>query len=105
MKGWESIYKAYPMDQFGGYGAAQMLPILAWHLGTDFDWVVSILDDDPGKHEMRYANLPVGIEYPESEDIWRDASIVVTAVDHATTLIRRMSTSQPKQIVVPLMAI
>ncbi|MDA0239859.1 MAG: class I SAM-dependent methyltransferase [Proteobacteria bacterium] len=88
-----------------GYGAAQMLPILAWHLGTDFEWMVSVLDDDQGKHGMRYANLPVGIECPESEDIWRDASIIVTAVDHATTLIRRLSTSRPKQIVVPLMAI
>jgi len=88
-----------------GYGAAQMLPILAWHLGTDFEWLVWVLDDDKGKHGMRYANLPIAVECPENDEIWRDASVVITAVDHAAALINRLSEAQPKQIVVPLMAI
>ena len=88
-----------------GYGAAQMLPVLAWHLGTDFEWMASVLDDDKGKHGMRYANLPISVECPENDEIWRDASILITAVDHATALIKRLSEARPKQIVVPLMAI
>jgi hypothetical protein len=88
-----------------GFGAAQMLPVLAWHLGTNFEWLIAVLDDDRNKHGLNYANLPVSVAYPESDDIWQDATVVVTAVDHASALVGRLRNSRPKQIVLPLMTI
>jgi len=88
-----------------GFGAAQMLPVLAWHLGTNFEWLIAVLDDDRNKHGLTYANLPVSVAYPESDHIWQDATVVVTAVDHAPALVGRLRNSRPKQIVLPLMTI
>jgi SAM-dependent methyltransferase len=88
-----------------GFGAAQMLPVLAWHLGTNFEWLISVLDDDRNKDGLKYANLPVSVAYPANDEIWRDATVVVTAVDHAPALLGRLRNSRPKQIVLPLMTI
>ena len=58
-----------------GYGAALMLPILAYHLDTDFAMLRAILDDDPNKAGLGYVNLPVRIVTPSGVDL-SDATIV-----------------------------
>jgi len=44
-----------------GYGAALMLPILAYHLKMDLSILTSILDDDESKDGWFYENLPLKI--------------------------------------------
>lgn len=88
-----------------GYGAAQMLPVLAWHLGSDFGCLEAVLDDDPGKDGLRYANLPVGIRTPLGPEVWRDATILVTAMDHAAPILHRILADRPRQIILPLAVI
>src|ERR1700760_3462457 len=44
-----------------GYGAAQMLPVLGYHMGIDFSELEAVVDDDPSKHGIGYWNLPVKV--------------------------------------------
>lgn len=73
-----------------GYGATQMLPVLSWHLGTDLSEFTAILDDDPSKEGMRYWNLPVPISTHISPGELQSASVLITAIDHASALFRRI---------------
>jgi len=83
-----------------GYGAAQMLPVLAYHLGTDLRMLEAVLDDDPARDGWRYANLPLTIRHGPLPD---DAVVVITAVDNAAPILGRLLTEgRPRRIVYPL---
>lgn len=82
-----------------GYGAAQMLPVLAYHLGTDLRGLDGVLDDDPAKDGWRYANLPLTIRRGAVPD---DAVVVITAVDTAAPILARLLATRPRRIVYPL---
>jgi SAM-dependent methyltransferase len=84
-----------------GYGAAQMLPVLAYHIGNNLDCLTAVLDDDPDKDGLGYWNLPVKI-MPSSraEDI-SEASVLITAVDNAQPILKKLLTNRPKHIIYP----
>lgn len=84
-----------------GYGAAQMLPVIAWHLGTDLSCLTAVLDDDPAKDGWWYANLPLQIRRPPVDD-WSAASVLVTAVDNAAPILTRLMAERPRHVLFPL---
>jgi hypothetical protein len=85
-----------------GYGAANMLPVIAYHLGTDLSFFDSILDDDPAKDEMHYWNLPLQIHLSSYATDLAEASVVVAAVDNVQPIMRRLLEVRPRHIVYPL---
>jgi hypothetical protein len=84
-----------------GYGAAQMLPVIGYHMGTDFSFLDGILDDDPGKDGWGYWNLPVKIQARPKELDLTHATVLITAVDNAAPITRRLLEQRPRHIVNP----
>ncbi len=84
-----------------GYGAAQMLPILAYHMGTDFSNLIAVLDDDSSKSGFYYQNLPLAIQAINVVEKWEEASIFITAVDNGSKILPKLLTLRPKKIVMP----
>ena len=82
-----------------GYGAGQMLPVLAYHLGSDLRQLQAVIDDDPAKDGWRYANLPLTIRRGPVPD---GAAVVITAVDNAAPILARLLAERPGRIVYPL---
>jgi SAM-dependent methyltransferase len=87
-----------------GYGAAQMLPVLSYHLQNDLSQLVAVLDDDPGKDGIGYWNLPVKV-IPSSRvpDLSR-AAVLITAIDNVQPIMTRLMTNpqRPRHIIYPL---
>jgi len=69
-----------------GYGAAQMLPILGYHI-EGFDKVNLVVDDDASKDGVYYYNMPVRVtkEFPG-----REATYVVTGLDSSRVINKRL---------------
>lgn len=84
-----------------GYGAALMLPILGYHLGTDFSDFEAILDDDPDKDGLGYANLPVRIRVPRDID-YGASTICLTALDNRRAILKNLVEKRPRRIINPL---
>ncbi|MEI7695718.1 MAG: methyltransferase domain-containing protein [Chlorobium sp.] len=84
-----------------GYGAALMLPVLAYHMKTDLNWLDCIIDDDPAKNNMGYVNLPVRIQNPNGI-VFEDTAFLLTAIDNRRPIMRRLIGLNPKMIVNPL---
>lgn len=85
-----------------GYGAALMLPILGYHLDTDFSDFQCILDDDPDKDGLGYVNLPIKIQNPTEDVDISQFSICLTAMDNRRPILRNLVAKRPKHIINPL---
>lgn len=88
--------------QIVGYGAAQMLPVLAWHLRTDLSYLHHVVDDDPTKDGLRYSNLPVEIQSVAADQDLTESAVLITAPDHAGAIIAKLQAAPPRHIVHPL---
>ncbi|MBL4747386.1 MAG: methyltransferase domain-containing protein [Magnetovibrio sp.] len=85
-----------------GYGAAQMLPVLAYHLKSDLSFLKGILDDDPEKDGVLYGNLPVQVRPSASIKDLSEISVLITAVDNSQPILRTLlSKTRPRHIVCP----
>jgi len=85
-----------------GYGAAQMLPVLAYHLQSDLACLEAVLDDDPEKDGVLYANLPLHVRPSGFVGDLSQTSILITAVDSAQPILRHLlSGPRPRHIVYP----
>lgn len=82
-----------------GYGAAQMLPVVAYHLGNDLAQLVAVIDDDPAKNGFRYRNLPVSVALPESVDDWSKTTVLITAPDNIQPIMTRCLTLRPRHLI------
>ncbi len=98
----ESLLILSETNSVVGYGAGQMLPVLSWHLGTDLGFLEGVLDDDRSKDGMRYANLPLTICHPRGAIDWQNRTVMITAVDHAPSIIRKLCPEPPRHVVHPL---
>jgi Methyltransferase domain/Putative zinc binding domain/C-methyltransferase C-terminal domain len=85
-----------------GYGAAQMLPTLAYHMKTDFGYLDAVLDDNPARQGLCYPNLAPVIRAPDSVTDFEDATVVLTALDSARPILQRLFALGAKDIVLPL---
>lgn len=85
-----------------GYGAAQMVPTLAYHLKSDLDFLECIWDDNPDKNGLYYPHLAPPIRLKTDKNHWADVSIVLTALDSARPLLSRLMSQPVKHIINPL---
>lgn len=85
-----------------GYGAAQMLPTLAYHLESDLSMLACVLDDDPAKDGRSYANLPLTIRLPQKIKDLEEASVFITAVDSVKPILNKLLERRPRHIIYPL---
>lgn len=91
-------------DPVYGFGGAQMLPVLAYHMQTDLSRLQAILDDDPAKAGLWYWNLPVKIISSGPVDL-KDVSILLTALDNAEPILKRLLADRPRNVIVPMAVI
>ncbi|MEQ8507672.1 MAG: methyltransferase domain-containing protein [Rhodospirillaceae bacterium] len=84
-----------------GFGAAQMLPILAYHMETDLSFMDAILDDNPERANTRLPNVAPTIRQPMEED-FADAAVMITALDSTRAIMKRLLELKPRRIVSPL---
>lgn len=88
-----------------GYGAALMLPVLAYHLGSDLSYLKCVLDDDIKKAGLYYINLPVTIRRREEVTDIDESVILITAIasmNNVRRILARLFDLNPKQIILPL---
>ncbi len=85
-----------------GFGAAQMLPTLAYHMGTDLSFLDSILDDDPRRDGLVYPDLAPRIERPGEDFTLEGKNVLLTALDSARPILRRLIALRPKRLLLPL---
>jgi hypothetical protein len=83
------------------YGAAQMLPTLAYHLETDFSFLTGIMDDCPLRNGKTYPTIPVQIHKPDEKTSLKDQTVIITALDAIRPITNRLIDFDPKFIVNP----
>lgn len=84
-----------------GYGAAQMLPVLAYHLGNDLSMLTAVVDDDPARDGWHYWNLPLAILHTAKVRDMEDASVFITAVDNVKPILSKLLERCPRHIIYP----
>lgn len=86
-----------------GYGAAQMVPVLAYHLDSDLSELCAVLDDDPARQGRGWPGLKARIVKPQARRLrLKEATVLVTAPDSARPIVRRLSAWGARRIIVPL---
>lgn len=95
------VLKSLEGTKVYGYGAAQMLPVLAYHLNNDLAMLTAVLDDDPAKDGLHYWNLPLEIRYAGSVTGLEDATIFITAVDNVKPILSKLLVHRPRHIIYP----
>jgi SAM-dependent methyltransferase len=96
------LLNSYAPSPLYGYGAAQMLPVLGYHLKTDFSNLIAILDDDESKDGIGYWNLPVKVLSSRKVENLRDSTVLITSIDNASPIMQRLLTVRPRSIILPL---
>jgi ribosomal protein L32 len=84
-----------------GYGAAQMVPTLAYHLDSDLSFLEGILDDNTAKNGLTYPNLKVMIKSADTYPSYEEFGLVVTAPDSARAIIQRLTARRARYILYP----
>lgn len=84
-----------------GFGAAQMLPSLMYHIPNELSNLLSILDDNPERQGKKFPGAKHFIESPSSVDL-TNSSVVVTALDSARPIVAKLATARVKKIILPL---
>jgi hypothetical protein len=87
-----------------GYGAAQMLPVIGYHMHTDFSELVAVIDDDESKDGIGYWNLPVKIISGKKVSDLDNSTVLITAIDNVKPIMTKLLVNRPRQIIVPLSA-
>lgn len=88
-------------EEVYGFGAAQMFPILAYHLGSDLDFIKCIYDDNQERINHYYPYLNIEIKKPDLDKL-KDQNILITALDSIRPIVRRLDPFAPKKIYIPL---
>ena len=88
-----------------GYGGAQMLPTLAYHMDSDLSYLESVLDDNSDRANLTWPDLGVGISVPEEGRDYSDSSVVITALDSTRPILRRCAELKFRQVLVPLQSV
>ena len=90
------------INKIYGYGGAQMLPTIAYHLKSDLSWCESILDDDPSRNNKMYPHMPVRIVKPDENFSLENSSVFIGALDSSRPILNRLISLNPKRIMHPL---
>ena len=84
-----------------GYGAALLLPVLAYHLKTDFSFLKAVIDDAKEKDGLFYANLPLEIQHSSKITKFNELTIFITAIDNVKPIMTKLFSYRPKHIIYP----
>jgi len=84
-----------------GYGAAQMAPILAYHMESDWRFLKCILDDNPDKRGLTYPGLQVCIESPQVDPSFVDGAVMITAADSSRSILPKLTALGVRYILQP----
>lgn len=85
-----------------GYGAAQMVPILAYHLKSDLGFLQGIFDDNPGRHGKNFPHLAPVIRMPRPETTLVDSAVVILALDSIRPILKRVHALNARRVLLPL---
>jgi len=89
-----------PGDKWA-FGAAQMLPSLAYHLQSDLSFLKGILDDCPKRTGATYPTIPLRIFRPDTVPDLADATVIITALDAVRPIANRLRDFNPRYILTP----
>ena len=78
-----------------------MLPVLAYHIGNDLGCLTAVLDDDLDKDALSYWNLPVKIMLSSRAQDISEASVLITAIDNAQPILKKLLVNRPRHIIYP----
>lgn len=81
-----------------GYGAAQMVPALAYHFAGHLEFLDCIFDDNSAKNGLRYPSLSVPICAPPDVDKIREGAVFVTAMDSRREILPALIKMKARQI-------
>jgi len=87
--------------KFAGFGAAQLLPNLAYHMKTDFAEFEAIFDDDSSKVGLTFPSIQCCIQSSKTKSNLQEYGILVTAVDSSRSIIARISELGARFILTP----
>lgn len=84
------------------YGAAQMLPVLAYHLGDSFNCLSGIVDDNISRCGKYFPEIDYKIQVLESITNLKNSSILLTALDSARPILKKLLQLETRSIILPL---
>lgn len=84
-----------------GFGAAQMVPTLAYHMQSDLGFLTSILDDNPGKTGLSYPSIATTIQPAANYSDLRGHAVFLTACDSARVILPRLVSLRARYIINP----
>lgn len=86
-----------------GYGAGQQLPVLAYHLQTNFEFLEGLLDDDPSRTGLGYRTIDLQIAKPRDlpPGTISQSAILVTALDSVRPILQRLNEFEPRHVLLP----
>ena len=85
-----------------GYGAAQMLPTVAYHMKSNFSFMKNVLDDNPQRDGLMYPFLPIVTKKPEPDLTLEDASVLITALDSTRPILKRVLDLKARRVIIPI---
>jgi len=85
-----------------GYGAAQMVPVLGYHMHFPLDALEAIIDDDERKAGRTYPGMSVQISPMPPADRIEASAVLVTALDSTRPILSRLLSLSPRYVVNPL---
>ena len=81
-----------------GFGAAQMLPIIAHHLGSDLSFMKGIIDDNESRIGTYLPTINCPTVSSESVSNLSESICVVTAIDSSRPILKRILDLNPRRI-------
>lgn len=84
-----------------GFGAAQMVPTLAYHFQSDFGFLESILDDNPAKAGLSYPSIATTIRPASEKGDLQAYAVLVTACDSSRVLLPRLVGLRARYLIQP----
>ena len=85
-----------------GFGAAQMLPVIAHHMDSDLGFLDGIIDDNPERVGTFLPSITTPIVSSKTIKDFSEAIILITALDSTRPILRRLLDLSPKRILNPL---
>ena len=100
MQNLSQLIKSLKEECIIGYGAALMLPVLAYHLdNTGLSELTHIVDDDLNKQGLYYINLPLEIHHSSTLTNLKETTILITAIDNTRHILPKVLQLNPKRII------
>jgi hypothetical protein len=85
-----------------GFGAAQMLPLLAHHMESDLSFLHGIIDDNQDRVGSYLPSIKAKIISPADADDIKSSIVMLTALDSTRPILKRLLEISPRRIFNPL---